>query len=167
MPRFAANLGYLFTERPLLERIDAAAAAGFRAIELQFPYDVPADAVKGGRRKKRLTILGPQHATGARRRIRARRRYFRPPGGMAGDVHAGARLCERNRRDRDPLSRRQGRARAAAGSERVFSTTRCMLPSCGGAEHQVSTYRADQPSRRSELFSQSGRACCRHHRKLP
>ncbi len=42
MPRFAANLGYLFTDRALLERIDAAAAAGFKAIELQFPYDVPA-----------------------------------------------------------------------------------------------------------------------------
>ena len=42
MPRFAANLGYLFTERPLLERIEAASAAGFRAVELQFPYDVPA-----------------------------------------------------------------------------------------------------------------------------
>ena len=42
MPRFAANLGYLFTDRPLLERIDAAAACGFKAIELQFPYDVPA-----------------------------------------------------------------------------------------------------------------------------
>ena len=42
MPRFAANLGYLFTDRPFLERIDAAAACGFKAIELQFPYDVPA-----------------------------------------------------------------------------------------------------------------------------
>ena len=30
MPRFAANLGYLFTEHPLLERVGAAAAAGFR-----------------------------------------------------------------------------------------------------------------------------------------
>jgi 2-dehydrotetronate isomerase len=58
MPRFAANLGYLFTERPLLERIDAAAAAGFRAIELQFPYDVPADAVKAAIERNRLTILG-------------------------------------------------------------------------------------------------------------
>src|SRR6476469_2577993 len=58
MPRFAANLGYLFTERPLLARIDAAAAAGFKAIELQFPYDVPADAVKGAIEINRLTILG-------------------------------------------------------------------------------------------------------------
>ena len=40
MPRFAANLAYLFTERPLIERFGAAAAAGFSAVELQFPYDV-------------------------------------------------------------------------------------------------------------------------------
>jgi 2-dehydrotetronate isomerase len=58
MPRFAANLGYLFTERPLLERIDAAGAAGFKAIELQFPYDVPAAAVKAAIQKNKLTILG-------------------------------------------------------------------------------------------------------------
>jgi 2-dehydrotetronate isomerase len=58
MPRFAANLGYLFNERPLLERIDAAAAAGFKAIELQFPYDVPAAAVKAAIQKNKLAILG-------------------------------------------------------------------------------------------------------------
>lgn len=58
MPRFAANLGYLFTDRPLLERIDAAAASGFKAIELQFPYDVPASAVKQAIVRNRLTMLG-------------------------------------------------------------------------------------------------------------
>jgi hydroxypyruvate isomerase len=58
MPRFAANLGYLFTERPLLERIGAAAAAGFKAIELQFPYDVPAAQVKAAIARNKLTILG-------------------------------------------------------------------------------------------------------------
>ena len=46
MPRFAANLAYLFTERPLLERFGAAAAAGFKAVELQFPYDQSPAAVK-------------------------------------------------------------------------------------------------------------------------
>lgn len=66
MPRFAANLGYLFTERPLLERIDAAAAAGFRAIELQFPYDVPASAVKAAIEKNKLTILGLNTPPGER-----------------------------------------------------------------------------------------------------
>ncbi len=58
MPRFAANLGYLFTERPLLERVAAAAAAGFKAVELQFPYDVPPAAMKAAIEKNNLTILG-------------------------------------------------------------------------------------------------------------
>jgi hydroxypyruvate isomerase len=66
MPRFAANLGYLFTDRPLLERIDAAAAAGFKAIELQFPYDVPATAVRAAIEKNRLTILGLNTPPGGR-----------------------------------------------------------------------------------------------------
>jgi hydroxypyruvate isomerase len=58
MPRFAANLGHLFTERPLLERFGAAAAAGFTAVELQFPYDVAPSAVKAELEKHALTQLG-------------------------------------------------------------------------------------------------------------
>ena len=38
MPRLAANLTYLFSELPFLERFAAAAAAGFRAVEFQNPY---------------------------------------------------------------------------------------------------------------------------------
>ena len=45
MPRFAANLSLLFCERPLLERPAAAAEQGFKAIELLFPYDTPAEAM--------------------------------------------------------------------------------------------------------------------------
>lgn len=40
MPKFAANLSLLFTERPYLERFAAAAAAGFGAAEILFPYDI-------------------------------------------------------------------------------------------------------------------------------
>ena len=58
MPRFAANLGYLFTDRPLIERIDAAASCGFKAIELQFPYDVPPAVLKAAAERNKLTILG-------------------------------------------------------------------------------------------------------------
>ena len=58
MPRFAANLGHLFTERPLIERFGAAAAAGFAAVELQFPYDVAPAAVKAELAKHALTQLG-------------------------------------------------------------------------------------------------------------
>lgn len=42
MPRFAANLGWLFPERPFLERIGAASRAGFRAVEFPVPYEHPA-----------------------------------------------------------------------------------------------------------------------------
>jgi hydroxypyruvate isomerase len=66
MPRFAANLGYLFTEHALLGRIDAAAAAGFKAIELQFPYDVPASSVRAAIERNKLTILGLNTPPGER-----------------------------------------------------------------------------------------------------
>lgn len=33
MPRFAAHLGWQFTEVPFLERFEAAAAVGFGAVE--------------------------------------------------------------------------------------------------------------------------------------
>ena len=44
MPRFSANISMLFAERDWLDRPAAAAAAGFEAIEIQFPYDRPAGA---------------------------------------------------------------------------------------------------------------------------
>ena len=50
MPRFAANLSMMFTEVPFLDRFDAAAKAGFTAVEFLFPYDHPADEV--GKRLK-------------------------------------------------------------------------------------------------------------------
>ena len=58
MPRFAANLAYLFAERPLIERFGAAAAAGFSAVELLFPYEVAASAVKSELARHDLTPLG-------------------------------------------------------------------------------------------------------------
>ncbi|MFL4475233.1 2-oxo-tetronate isomerase [Paeniglutamicibacter sp. MACA_103] len=39
MPKFAANLSMMFTELPFLERFEAAATAGFNAVEYLFPYD--------------------------------------------------------------------------------------------------------------------------------
>jgi len=38
MPRFAANLTMLFNELPFLDRFEAAAKAGFKAVEFLFPY---------------------------------------------------------------------------------------------------------------------------------
>jgi hydroxypyruvate isomerase len=39
MPRIAANLTMLFTEVPFLDRFEAAARAGFTAVEFLFPYE--------------------------------------------------------------------------------------------------------------------------------
>ena len=46
MPRFSANLGHLYVEYPLIERIGQAAKAGFKAIELQNPYELAPSVVK-------------------------------------------------------------------------------------------------------------------------
>jgi 2-dehydrotetronate isomerase len=64
MPRFAANLAYLFTERPLIERFAAAAASGFKAVELQFPYDHAPSAVKAELDRHGLVMLGINTAPG-------------------------------------------------------------------------------------------------------
>ena len=55
MPRFAANLSMMFTEWPFLDRFDAAAQAGFSAVEFLFPYDHPAEAVGERLRRNGLT----------------------------------------------------------------------------------------------------------------
>ena len=41
MPRFSANLTFLFQDLPFLDRFSAAAQAGFKGVEHQFPYDTP------------------------------------------------------------------------------------------------------------------------------
>jgi hydroxypyruvate isomerase len=66
MPRIAANLAYLFTERPLIERFGAAAAAGFKAVELQYPYDQSPQAVRAEIERHGLTQLGINTAQGGR-----------------------------------------------------------------------------------------------------
>jgi hydroxypyruvate isomerase len=66
VPRFAANLAYLFTERPFLERFGAAAAAGFQAVELQFPYDHSPVDVNAELERHGLTMLGINTPPGKR-----------------------------------------------------------------------------------------------------
>lgn len=45
MTRFAANLTMMFTEHAFLDRFEAAAKAGFDAVEYLFPYDHPPEAL--------------------------------------------------------------------------------------------------------------------------
>jgi hydroxypyruvate isomerase len=46
MVAFAANLSFLWTELPFLERFDAAREAGFARVEYMFPYEHPAQEVR-------------------------------------------------------------------------------------------------------------------------
>jgi len=58
LPRFSANLGLLWPDRPLLRRLEAAAQAGFRAVEMHFPYDVPAPEVAAAAHRYGLELRG-------------------------------------------------------------------------------------------------------------
>lgn len=46
MPRFAANLSFLFTELPFLDRFAAAAKEGFKGVEFMFPYAFAAEDIR-------------------------------------------------------------------------------------------------------------------------
>ncbi len=46
MLRFSANLSMLFTEVDLIDRFEAARYAGFKAVEIQFPYELSAETIR-------------------------------------------------------------------------------------------------------------------------
>ena len=57
MPRFSANVSYLFHEVPFLERFGEAAQAGFRAVEFAFPYELQAKEVAARVRDHKLEVV--------------------------------------------------------------------------------------------------------------
>ena len=65
MPKFAANLSMMYTELPFLDRFEAAAQDGFKAVEYLFPYGYPAAELAA-----RLTANGLQQVL-----------FNAPPGG--------------------------------------------------------------------------------------
>jgi len=79
LPRFAANLTMMFTEWPFLDRFDAAADAGFTAVEYLFPYDHAPGAIA-----QRLARNGLTQAL-----------FNLPPGNWAGGERGLAALADR------------------------------------------------------------------------
>jgi len=79
VPRFAANLTLMFNEWPFLDRFDAAAEAGFAAVEYLFPYDHPPEAIA-----ERLARTGLMQAL-----------FNLPPGNFAAGERGLASLPER------------------------------------------------------------------------
>ena len=57
MPRFAANLSMLWNELPFLDRFEAAAKAGFNAVEFLFPYDFSAEQIAKLLKQHRLELV--------------------------------------------------------------------------------------------------------------
>ncbi|NCW16997.1 MAG: hypothetical protein EBW38_17545, partial [Rhodobacteraceae bacterium] len=58
MLRFSANLGFLWTELPLPAAIEAAAKAGFDAVECHWPFDVPPAEITAALAATKLPMLG-------------------------------------------------------------------------------------------------------------
>ncbi|MEM6847923.1 MAG: TIM barrel protein [Pseudomonadota bacterium] len=58
MTKFSANLGFLWTDRPLPDAIHTAKAAGFDAVEVHWPYKVLAAEVKAALNDTGLPLLG-------------------------------------------------------------------------------------------------------------
>lgn len=55
--RFAANLDWLYTEHPYLDRVDAARADGFAAVELQQPHLHDIDALSARLKGLRVVLI--------------------------------------------------------------------------------------------------------------
>ncbi|APE44922.1 hydroxypyruvate isomerase [Sulfitobacter alexandrii] len=69
--KFAANLSLLWPELPFLDRFDAAAQAGFDAVEILFPYDTPAPETQAALGRNGLSLIlinapPPNYTGGAR-----------------------------------------------------------------------------------------------------
>lgn len=57
MLRFSANLSMLFTEVPLPERFQLAKRHGFEAVEVQFPFAIPAETLQDLLTKNNLKLV--------------------------------------------------------------------------------------------------------------
>ncbi|MFN4311278.1 MAG: 2-oxo-tetronate isomerase [Ferrovibrio sp.] len=101
MPRFAANLSFLFQDIPFLDRFPAAAEQGFTAVEFMFPYDHAPAAVAAAMRDAGLQVAlfnAPPGDWGAGERglaaLPARRSDFRAAMARAFE-YAAALNCPR------------------------------------------------------------------------
>jgi len=97
MPKLAANLSMLFPQLEFLDRFAAAAKAGFRAVEYQYPYDwQPADLAAAARDARVEVLL-----------------HNMPQGDAQRGERGTACLTGREQRFRDDLERAIEYARVA------------------------------------------------------
>lgn len=122
MPRFAANLSMMYQEHAFLDRFDAAAADGFRAVEFLFPYEHP-----------------PEHIALALRRNGLTQALFNlPPGDWAAGERGMAALPGREDEFADSVGRAIGYARAT-GCTRLHAMAG-LVPAGGDRERMRQTF---------------------------
>ena len=143
MPQFAANLTMLFTELPFMQRFEAAAKAGFEAVEYLFPYAFDKKELAAALRTNGLQQVlhnlpagdwdagergiachpgpGRRVPRGRRRGDRLRDRARLPAGQLPGRQDAGGRGAARRPRDagRQPALRRAASCRPRASGSLI------------------------------------------------
>ncbi|MEO8754704.1 MAG: TIM barrel protein, partial [Casimicrobiaceae bacterium] len=137
MLRLAANLSTLFTEQPLEARFEAAAAAGFNAVEFQFPYELPPTRLQGLLRNAGVELV----------------LFNAPPGDMAAGERGLAGLPGRQEDFRASLARALDYA-AATACRRIH-----VMSGMGGAPRERATRLAtlrDNLAGAAELAASAG-----------
>ena len=66
MPRFSANLGFLWTDLALPDAVRRAHATGFAAVECHWPYAVPVEVLRAALEETGLPLLGLNTRKGER-----------------------------------------------------------------------------------------------------
>lgn len=96
MVQLAANLSMMFTDLPFIDRFDAAADAGFSAVEFLFPYEVPAEQLAAKIAERGLTVAI----------------FNTPAGDWAGGERGLGSLADRTEEFREGVGRALAYARA-------------------------------------------------------
>jgi hydroxypyruvate isomerase len=103
MPRFAANLSMMYPDMPFLDRFEAAAKDGFKAVEYLFPYAFPAPELAA-----RLKANGLQQVL-----------FNAPPGGT--DTDSFAKAWEMGQRGTASVPGREAEFRAGFAQALVYA----------------------------------------------
>ena len=141
-----------------MERFAAAAAAGFKAVELQFPYEFAPSAVRAELERHGLAMLGINTSPGRRE---AGEFGLAAVAGREADFAALFRQAldyvVRHRGPTDPLPRRQGPAlRRGQRPKRSSSAILRARGRCGRSARHHAADRADQSARPAGLFPERG-----------
>jgi hydroxypyruvate isomerase len=110
VPKFAANLSFIFQEVGFLDRFAAAAACGFKAVEYLAPYDYPPEAIA-----EQLNRHGLEQAL-----------FNMPPGDWAAGERGIGALPGREQEFRDGVARALVYAKAT--SCRILHAMAGVLP---------------------------------------